>query len=165
MALVMALGGAVGGVVLVSTADQTLEDTESSDDTSPGAAASTVTYAAAYTETVLTAPDDSYDFDITTGTLTPARSTPWAVGHDADGFLSPPDSDASITPSGRPTPAECWAAIDRQPATALAFGDLPAGHAFCVRSRSTHDIAIVRVITVADSGPVTISMDYYRNGN
>lgn len=166
VALVMALGGAVGGVFLVITADQTtLEDTESPDDTSPEAAASTAAYAAAYTETVLTAPDDSYDFDITTGTLTPARSTPWAVGHDADGFLIPSDSDASITPSGRPTPAECAAAIDRQPATALAFGDLPAGRAFCVRSRSTHDIAIVRVVTVADSGPVTISLDYYRNGD
>ncbi|MFF7614680.1 serine/threonine-protein kinase [Streptomyces lavendulae] len=165
VALVMALGGAVGGVLLVVEADQILGDTGTSDDTSPDTAASTATYAAAYTETVLTAPDDSYDFDITSGTLTPARSTPWAVGHNADGFLSPSDSDASSTPSGRPTPAECGAAIDRQPATSLAFGDLPAGRAFCVRSRSTHDIAIVRVITVADSGPVTISMDYYRNGN
>ncbi len=162
VALLTALGGTVAGVLLAVQPAQILDDT---DDTSLDVVASTATYTPAYTETVLTAPDDSYDFDITTGTLTPARSTPWAVGHNADGFLSPSDSDASITPSGRPTPAECSTAIDQQPATALGFGDLPTGRAFCMRSRSTHDIAILRVITVADNGPVTISMDYYRNDN
>ncbi|WP_404961237.1 serine/threonine-protein kinase [Streptomyces sp. 147326] len=162
VALLTALGGTIAGVLLAVQPGQIPNDT---DDTSPDAAASTATYTPAYTETVLTAPDDSYDFDITTGTLTPTRSTPWAVGHNADGFLSPSDSDASITPSSQPTPAECSTAIDQQPATAVGFGDLPTGRAFCVRSRSTHDIAILRVITVSDNGPVTISMDYYRNDN
>jgi hypothetical protein len=161
----MALDGTVGGVLLVGKADPILEDTESSDDSNPDMATSTATYAAAYTDAVLTAPDNSYDFDITTGTLAPARSTPWAVGHNTDGFLIPPDSDTSIALSGRPTAADCSTAIDQEPARALAFGDLPAGRAFCVRSRSTHDIATVRVISVADSGPVQVSMDYFRNDN
>ncbi|WP_405362866.1 serine/threonine-protein kinase [Kitasatospora sp. NBC_00085] len=177
-ALVVALGGTVGGVVLSDKLDRVLAATGSADD-SPTARdtgpdtpapvadgptpANPATYTAVYTGADLTAPDESYDFDIETGRLTPAESTQWSVGHNANEFLIPTGSDAAIAPGGRPTPTECSAAIDRQPATALGFGDLPAGRAFCLRARSTHDIAIVRVVSVTANGPVKISMDHFRS--
>ncbi|MFD5436313.1 serine/threonine-protein kinase [Kitasatospora sp. NPDC127067] len=180
-ALAVVIGGTVGGVLLSDKLDRILAATGSAGDSptagdtgpdTPAPAAegptttdpaSPATYTAAYTGTVLTAPDDSYDFDIETGKLIPAQSTQWSVGHNANEFLIPTGSDAAITPNGRPTPADCSTAIDRQPATALDFSELPAGRAFCVRSRSTHAIAIVRVISVTGNGPVKVSMDHYRS--
>lgn len=147
------------------TAGDTGPDTAApaADGPRPTDPASTAAYTAAYTEAILTAPDDSYDFDLETGKLIPAQSTEWSVGHDANEFLVPTGSDAAITPSGRPTPADCSTAIDRHPAPALDFSDLPPGRAFCLRSRSTHAIAIVRVISVTGNGPVKVSMDHYRS--
>ncbi|MFG3056253.1 serine/threonine-protein kinase [Kitasatospora sp. NPDC048239] len=180
-ALVVAVGGTVGGVLLSDKLDRVLAATGSADDSptasdtgpatsapadegpTPTNPASPATYTAAYTGTILTAPDDSYDFDIKTGKLVPAESTRWSIGHSTNEFLIPPGSDASIAPNGRPTATECSAAIDLRPAMALGFADLPAGRAFCVRSSSTHDLAIVRVMTVTDNGPVKVSMDYYRS--
>ncbi|MFF7588050.1 protein kinase [Kitasatospora purpeofusca] len=185
-ALVVALGGTAGGVLLsdelggILAATGRTGDSPTAGDTGPDTPApaadgpaptdptatdptSPATYTAAYTGTVLTAPDDSYDFDLETGRLAPARSTEWSVGHNADEFLIPTGSDAAITPGGRPTPTDCSTAIDRQPTTALDFSDLPPGRAFCVRSRSTHDVAIVRVVSVTGNGPVKVSMDRYRS--
>ncbi|MEE1783405.1 serine/threonine-protein kinase [Streptomyces sp. SP17BM10] len=180
-ALVVALGGTVGGVLLSDRLDRILAatgsvgDSPTAGDTGPDTPApaadgprptdlaSPATYTAAYTDAILTAPDDSYDFDIETGRLIPAQSAEWSVGHNANEFLIPTGSDAAITPGGRPAPADCSTAIDRHPATALDFSDLPAGRAFCVRSRSTHAIAIVRVISVTGNGPVKVSMDHYRS--
>ncbi|WP_051969289.1 serine/threonine-protein kinase [Kitasatospora azatica] len=185
-ALVLTVGGTVGGLLLVDKLDQILAATEPAggnptpSDTAPDATASPTdartpadsagpdappAYTAAYTDAVLTAPDDSYDFDIKTGRVVAAESTPWSIGHNSTEFLIPFGSNAALAPNGRPTPAECSTAVDQHAATAVDFADLPAGGAFCVRSRSTQDLAIVRVIGVTDNGPVKVSMDYYRSGS
>jgi len=130
----------------------------------PSGTAAPAKYTAVYTGTELSSPDNSYDFDIKAGKVIPQDTGKWYLGHGSNDFQIPSESDAYIAHGGRLTPAECSAAIDLQPVKELKFDDLPPGRAFCVRSRNTHDIAIVRVIAVTNNnGPVRISMDYYRN--
>lgn len=119
-------------------------------------------YTAVYTEAQLTSPDGTYDFDLEAGKVAPADSAGWHLGHGADEFRIPAESDAFIAEDGRLTPAECADGIDRQPVSALGFDALPPGRSFCVRSRKTHDIAVVLVVSAAaDDGPAEISVDYY----
>ncbi|MGY0235956.1 serine/threonine-protein kinase [Longispora urticae] len=179
VAAVTAVVGAVGGVVLTDSLDRFLDGpgTTAPPDTlaplstrsapSPGgeSAAAPPTaagYTAVYTGVTLSSPDDSYDFDIGTGTLTPAESTQWALGHTGGEFLAPDASDAYIAGHSQLSVAECSAAVGQRPVTTLAFIDLPPGRAFCVRSRTTRDIVVVRVVEASAGGPVTVSMDYYR---
>ncbi len=153
VALLLVLGGTAGGIALVGHfGGHNAGSADPSD------------YSTGYAGSELTAPDDSYDFDIKTGTVVPAGSTPWHLELSSDGFQMPADSDAAIAEDDVPTAADCTAAIDQHPVTALKFDDLPAGRAFCVRSRGTRDIAVVRVLSVAaGNGPVQVSMDYYRS--
>ncbi|WP_412543247.1 serine/threonine-protein kinase [Longispora sp. K20-0274] len=184
VAAVTAVLGTVGGILVIDHLDRFLDGPGAADAAPPGAAtaspgagpvgtpapgapspAAGPRYSAVYTAVTLTAPDDSYDFDIRTGALTPAESTPWAIGHTNGEFLAPDASDAYLAPGGELTAEQCATAADQRPVTRLTFADASAGRAFCVRSRSTRDIAVVRVVAAATGGPVTVSMDYYRAGS
>ncbi|GIG61594.1 serine/threonine protein kinase [Longispora fulva] len=175
VAAVTAVLGIVGGIVMIDHLDRLLDGPAADSaappaptvSASPGAGRVAETpavprYSAVYTAVTLTAPDDSYDFDIRTGTLTPAESTTWAVGHTNGEFLAPDASDAYLAPGGRLTAEECATAADQRPVTRLGFADAAPGRAFCVRSRTTRDIAVVLVVSATVGGPVTVAMDYYR---
>ncbi|MER5864099.1 serine/threonine-protein kinase [Kitasatospora sp. NPDC002040] len=151
--LLLAVGGTVGGVLWVKNSGA------KSGGSGPGG------YAAEYTDRELLSPDGRYDFDLKLGKVIPSQGATWFLGHSSDEFYLTEDSDAFIAEEEQqPTPEQCAAGIDQQPVTALRFDDVPAGRYFCVRERSTHDLAIVRVIgTNPDGGPVEVSLGYYRH--
>ncbi|MFJ8043045.1 serine/threonine-protein kinase [Kitasatospora sp. NPDC096147] len=140
--------------------------TAGTDDASPSAKPSGVTgtkYTPVYTGRELSSPSTSYDFDIKSGKVVANYTTKWWIGHGSEEFQMPSESDAYIAPSGTAlTPENCSAAIDREPVKELRYDELPAGRSFCVRARTSMEVAVVRVISVTDKGPVAISMDYYR---
>ncbi|MDI2129078.1 serine/threonine-protein kinase [Yinghuangia seranimata] len=130
----------------------------------PTTAPSGPAYAELYADRVLTAPGDGYDFDIASGTVTPAESSTWAIGRNAEEFLIPADADAAVVPAGAaaPTPDECTAALDRGPTGVVTFQDAAAGRSFCVRSRAGRDLAVVRVLATSGDGPVKVALTAYR---
>ncbi|MFE5331685.1 serine/threonine-protein kinase [Embleya sp. NPDC056575] len=119
-------------------------------------------YTAIYAEAVLTAPDDGYDFDIASGSVRPAESTKWAIGHNNGEFLIPAGSDAAVMRAETTTPEECVAALDRRPIGIVTFRDVAAGQSFCVRSRTTRELALVRVVAAAGGSPVEVGLTAYR---
>ncbi|MEV4611523.1 hypothetical protein AB0K43_02825 [Kitasatospora sp. NPDC049258] len=124
-------------------------------------------YTAVHTGTELTSPDHTYEFDLTAGSVVPQSTATWYVGRTTDEFFVPEDSDAYIAPAGsRPTLADCVKGIDSRPDTALPFTTHGPGRAFCVRARTSRDVAVVRVLsTGTDDGPVKVSVDFYRHDN
>ncbi|MEV6579773.1 serine/threonine-protein kinase [Streptomyces sp. NPDC051582] len=120
-------------------------------------------YAAVHTGTELTAPDQTYEFDVRAGRVVPQETVSWYVGRSATEFHVPESSDAYVLPAGRQGLADCLKGIDGRPVTALPFATLRAGRTFCVRDRDGRDVGIVTVLTAGPGeGPVKVSVDYYR---
>lgn len=154
VAVVLAAGG--GAAYLFNQADQAHTSTDS--------AAPDESWTSVYGQAELTTPDSGYDFDLTSGKVVPQQTTNWAIGRTDTEFRWSVDSDAFAAPDGNLTPADCNEGIDSHPVTTLKFGDLPAGSTFCVRSRTTRDIAIAKVKSgTPDGGEVTLVLEYFRH--
>ncbi|MFE2865929.1 hypothetical protein [Embleya sp. NPDC059259] len=54
------------------------------------------------------------------------------------------------------------AALDRRPTGTVTLRDVSAGRSFCVRSRTTRELALVRVVTAAGGSPVEVGLTAYR---
>ncbi|MER5865108.1 serine/threonine-protein kinase [Kitasatospora sp. NPDC002040] len=130
----------------------------------PSAAPTATGYTAVHTGVELLAPDSSYEFDLRAGKVVPQDAVSWYLGRSSTEFLVPEDSDSHIAPGDRLTPGDCVRGIESRLATALPFAGLGPGRTFCVRSRSTRDLVVVRVVEASPGdGPVRVSMDYYRH--
>ncbi|WP_316526326.1 serine/threonine-protein kinase [Kitasatospora brasiliensis] len=192
VALVMAVGGTAGGVVLMKKLDDgktpeakpAVTVTRPSDPLPPASTAPTrpspsatsatsatsapavsagpAKYTVVYEDRELTAPSRSYNFDLTAGKVAPTTSGNAWVLSPNYGKLSY-DGDAYIPQDSTLTPEQCSAAVEKEPAGNLDYNALPQGRLFCVRSRTNGNIAIAKVVSIDDnSGSVKLSLALYR---
>ncbi|RKE21097.1 serine/threonine-protein kinase [Streptomyces sp. TLI_171] len=125
-----------------------------------------VKYTLVYQDTVLSIPPSgNYEFDLINGKVVPDGAVDWTVGTYGAEFRLSSNTDGYISKdTSTLTPEACAAGIDREPAAQLKFENTPADHSFCVRSRATKSIVVLKVVKVgAGDGAATCSLTYYRN--
>ncbi|MEV6204192.1 serine/threonine-protein kinase [Streptomyces sp. NPDC051771] len=126
-------------------------------------AASPASYGRAGQEVTLTAPDDSYEFDLGTRKVVPADTARWYLARDGSEFVLPEDSDAYVADGGELGPADCVRGVDTEPVTRIAFADLADERPFCIRGADGRDLVVVWLLEArADRGPVTVLFEHYR---
>lgn len=119
-------------------------------------------YAPAYAEAELTAPDESYEFDLRAGEVVPAETSSWYLAWSGNAFVPPEDADAFVAAGYVLSPADCERGLATEPVTDLPFEDLADERPFCVRSPDRREMAIVRLVHAeADEGPVTVVLSRY----
>ncbi|MER5637995.1 serine/threonine-protein kinase [Kitasatospora sp. NPDC002227] len=142
-------------------ADSEPADTPSASPTAP-TAPTAPGYTTVYTGRELVSPDRGYEFDLKTGTVTPAEAADWYVARSAAEFLLPDTTDAYLGPDARLAPADCLHGLESGPTTKLDFPTV-TGRSFCVRSQDGHDLAVLRLLsTPQGDGPLKVSVDYFR---
>ncbi|MFD5768868.1 serine/threonine-protein kinase [Streptomyces sp. NPDC127049] len=121
------------------------------------------TYSPAGEEVTLTAPDDSYEFDLKTRKVVPADTAGWYLARDRSEFVLPEDSDAFVAAGDDLSPADCVRGIDTEPVTRVAFADLADERPFCIRGGDGRELVVVRLLEAApDGGPVTAAFEPHR---
>lgn len=119
-------------------------------------------YAPAYVDAELTAPDESYEFDLQVGEVVPAESSSWYLARSGDEFVPPEDADAFIAAGYVLGPADCERGLATEPVAGLSFDDLADERPFCVRRPGGREIVIVRLVHAeAEGGPVTVALSRY----
>lgn len=119
-------------------------------------------YAPAYAEAELTAPDESYEFDLRAGEVVPAETSSWYLAWGGNAFVPPEDADAFVAAGYVLSPADCERGLATEPVTDLPFEDLADERPFCVRGPDRREMAIVRLVHAeADEGPVTVVLSRY----
>ncbi|MFF9147920.1 serine/threonine-protein kinase [Streptomyces sp. NPDC014861] len=114
-------------------------------------------------EVTLTAPDDSYEFDLRARKVVPADTAGWYLARDRSEFVLPEDSDAFVAEGDDLSPADCVRGIDTEPVTRVAFADLADERPFCIRGADARELVVVRLLeALPDGGPVTAVLEPYR---
>ncbi|MFD4024169.1 serine/threonine-protein kinase [Streptomyces sp. NPDC058576] len=124
-------------------------------------------YTPAYADAELTAPDESYEFDLWAGEVVPAETSSWYLARSGNAFVLPEDSDAFVGAGYVLGPADCERGIETEPVTELLLDDLADERPFCVRSPDGEEIVIVRLVHAEaeeDDGPVTVVLSHYTRG-
>ncbi|MFE2978443.1 serine/threonine-protein kinase [Streptomyces sp. NPDC059258] len=121
-----------------------------------------VRHVPAYTDAELTAPDDSYEFDLLAGEVVPAETSSWYLAWSEDAFVPPEDGDAFAGAGYGLSPADCERGVATEPVTDLPFDDLADERPFCIRSPDRKEIVIVHLLHAeAEGGPVTVALSRY----
>jgi hypothetical protein len=131
----------------------------------PSPTARAVTYTAGYKDrTLAIAPDADQQFDLKNGKVEPGGALDWHLATYGPEFLPSDGTDAYIAKDGSALTAEqCAAGLDREPAGALKFEDLPPGRSFCLRSRAAGALVVLKVVRLTrDNGAATCTLTYYR---
>ncbi|NED01064.1 protein kinase [Streptomyces sp. SID6648] len=137
---------------------------------SPSADASTpppARYEQAYADAELTAPDESYEFDLQAGEVVPAETSDWFLARSGDAFVLPEDSDAFVGAGYVLGPADCERGIETEPVTELLLDDLADERPFCVRSPDGEELVIARLVHAEveeEGGPATVVLSRYTRG-
>ncbi|MFE2208954.1 serine/threonine-protein kinase [Streptomyces rubiginosohelvolus] len=137
---------------------------------SPSAGVSTpppARYEQAYADAELTAPDESYEFDLQAGEVVPAETSDWFLARSGDAFVLPEDSDAFVGAGYVLGPADCERGIGTEPVTELLLDDLADERPFCLRSPDGEELVIVRLVdpgTEEDDGSATVVLSRYTRG-
>ncbi|MFF3031909.1 protein kinase [Streptomyces rubiginosohelvolus] len=137
---------------------------------SPSADASTpppARYEQAYADAELTAPDESYEFDLQAGEVVPAETSDWFLARGGDAFVLPEDSDAFVGAGYVLGPADCERGIETEPVTELLLDDLADERPFCVRSPDGEELVIARLVHAEveeEGGPATVVLSRYSRG-
>ncbi|MGW7230278.1 hypothetical protein [Streptomyces cyaneofuscatus] len=119
-------------------------------------------YAPAYADAELTAPDESYEFDLQAGEVVPAETSSWYLARSGDEFVPPEDTDTFVAAGYVLSPADCEKGLATEPVTGLWFDDLADERPFCVRRSDGREIVIVRLVHAeAEDGPVTVVLSRY----
>ncbi|MBT1104320.1 serine/threonine protein kinase [Streptomyces anulatus] len=119
-------------------------------------------YAPAYADAELTAPDESYEFDLQAGEVVPAETSSWYLARSGEEFVPPEDTDAFVAAGYVLSPADCERGLATEPVTGLSFDDLADERPFCVRRSDGREIVIVRLVHAeAEGGPVTVVLSRY----
>ncbi|MFI2315417.1 serine/threonine-protein kinase [Streptomyces sp. CB00072] len=119
-------------------------------------------YAPAYVDAELTAPDESYEFDLQAGEVVPAETSSWYLARGGGEFVPPEDADAFIAAGYVLGPADCERGLATEPVAGLSFDDLADERPFCVRRPDGREIVIVRLVHAeAEGGPVTVVLSRY----
>ncbi|MFE5795606.1 serine/threonine-protein kinase [Streptomyces sp. NPDC056503] len=115
------------------------------------------------TEVTLTAPDDSYEFDLKARKVVPTDTAGWYLARDRSEFVLPEDGDAFVSEGGELDPADCVRGVDTEPVTRIAFADLAGERPFCIRGADGRDLVVVWLLEAGtDGGPVTAAFEHYR---
>ncbi|MGW4052630.1 serine/threonine-protein kinase [Streptomyces sp. NPDC004779] len=131
--------------------------------TGPVSGSGPSTYSPAGEEVTLTAPDDSYEFDLKARKVVPADTAGWYLARDRSEFVLPEDSDAFVAEGDDLSPADCVRGIDTEPVTRVAFADLADERPFCIRGGDGRELVVVRLLEAApDGGPVTAAFEPHR---
>ncbi|WP_051969862.1 serine/threonine-protein kinase [Kitasatospora azatica] len=123
-------------------------------------------YTAVYKDRVLSIGTDAdYQFDLKNGKVEPGGAADWHLSTYGPYYQMSDGTDAYIAKDGSALTAEqCSAGIDREPTGELAASALPANRFFCLRSRASGAVVVLRVVKPADTnGATTCSLSYYRN--
>ncbi|WP_432021984.1 serine/threonine-protein kinase [Streptomyces parvus] len=137
---------------------------------SPSAGASApppARYEQAYADAELTAPDESYEFDLRAGEVVPAETSDWFLARSGDAFVLPENSDAFVGAGYVLGPADCERGIGTEPVTELFLDDLADERPFCVRSPDGEELVIVRLVHAEveeGDGPATVVLSRYTRG-
>ncbi|MFE2292492.1 serine/threonine-protein kinase [Streptomyces sp. NPDC059452] len=122
----------------------------------------TARYAAAYADAELTAPDESYEFDLQAGEVVPAETSSWYLARSGDAFVQPEETDVFVAAGYVLSPADCERGLATEPVTDLFLDELADERPFCVRRPDGKEIVIVRLVHAeADGGPVTVVLSCY----
>ncbi|MFI8512151.1 protein kinase [Streptomyces sp. NPDC085460] len=114
-------------------------------------------------EVTLTAPDDSYEFDLHARKVVPADTAGWYLARDRSEFVLPEDSDAFVAEGFDLGPDACVRGVDTEPVTRVAFADLDDERPFCIRGADGRDLVVVRLLEArTDGGPVAAAFEHYR---
>ncbi|MFF8809047.1 serine/threonine-protein kinase [Streptomyces omiyaensis] len=128
----------------------------------PPGAGRDAAYARVGQEVALTAPDDSYEFDLRARKVVPADTADWYLARDRSEFVLPEDSDAYVADGDELGPAACVRGVDTEPVTRIAFADLADERPFCIRGADGRDLVVVWLVEAgADGGPVTAAFEHY----
>lgn len=131
-------------------------------------AAGSAAYTPAYTHRNLSLRDYNDYFDLIAGTVV-TREGAWSLstnsGNDSQGaFELQPLTDAYLAGRTVPTAAQCAAGLARRPTQHVRFPAVPPGSSFCLRNRTTGDIAVVQVNDLDDGNwAADIFLSYYRH--
>ncbi|MFE9044415.1 protein kinase [Streptomyces sp. NPDC007818] len=114
-------------------------------------------------EVTLSAPDDSYEFDLRARKVVPADTAGWYLARDRSEFVLPVDSDAFVAEGFDLGPDACVRGVDTEPVTRVAFADLDDERPFCIRGADGRDLVVVRLLEAGtDGGHVTAAFEHYR---
>ncbi|MFD0570278.1 hypothetical protein ACFQ0T_14960 [Kitasatospora gansuensis] len=123
-------------------------------------------YAAVYRDRQLTIPPaGDYEFDLDDGKVVPSGESSWNVTTLGPEFRVHGESDVFVgNGTDRLGPQTCAVGVESEPASgSIKFDRVPPGRSFCVRSRATGSVAVLRVVKLGDSdGRATCSLSYYR---
>ncbi len=116
-----------------------------------------------YADIELTAPDDTYEFDLGTGKVVPAETADWYLAREKGAFVLPEEADAFVASGYVLSPRDCERGIETEPVTSLPLDDLADERPFCVRSPDARRLVIARLVEGAPGeGPVTVALSQYR---
>ncbi|MET7901712.1 serine/threonine-protein kinase [Streptomyces sp. NPDC005355] len=127
-------------------------------------------YTAGYRHRTLSLPDYDHYIDLPGGKVV-KDDTRWSLSTNSGGdgkgaFGLQGTTDAYVSGKRAVTPERCAdrIAAHRPLREAVHFSQAPAGQWFCVRDRSTGDVALIDVLDT-DSGDytITVTVDYYRH--
>ncbi|MEW1907791.1 protein kinase [Kitasatospora sp. NPDC085895] len=122
-------------------------------------------YTPVYTDQVLSSPDYTYVFDLTTGKVVSSSTSPaWVLEPSYGHFNWSSGSDAFLTTENHLTPAECATGVEQQPVADVKYDALPVGGLFCLRNRENGGIVVVKTVeqgSTSDSR-AKVSISYFR---
>lgn len=127
----------------------------------------TSAYDPVYLDRRLPLPDYNFYFDLQTGVVTEGDG-PWSMSTNSGGdghgaFELPDDTDVYVSPEPSLTPDRCAAHASPAPSYGVRFRQVPPRTLFCLRSRKTGEIAVIKVIETDDGNyAAKIALDYYR---
>ncbi|PBC77840.1 serine/threonine protein kinase [Streptomyces sp. TLI_235] len=122
-------------------------------------------YTPVYTDQVLSSPDYTYVFDLTTGKVVSSSTNPaWVLEPSYGHFNWSSGSDAFLAAENHLTPAECAAGIEQQPVSDVKYDALPAGGLFCLRNRGNGGIVVVKAVEQGSTSnsAAKVSISYWR---
>ncbi|MER5864100.1 serine/threonine-protein kinase [Kitasatospora sp. NPDC002040] len=147
-----------GGLALAAVVAAGIAFWPESEDTGP--------YTTVYRDRELTIPPaGDYEFDLDDGRVVPSGESSWSVGTAGPEFRVRGESDVFVGRGKDRLGAQaCALGVESEPAAgSVKFDQVPPDRSFCVRSRATGSVAVLRVLKLGDSdGRATCALSYYR---
>ncbi|MGW2161915.1 helix-turn-helix domain-containing protein [Nonomuraea sp. NPDC001699] len=127
----------------------------------------TSAYQPVYLDRRLPLPDYNFYFDLQTGVVAEGDGE-WSMSTNSGGdghgaFELPDDTDVYISSQPSLTPDRCSVQATPAPSYGVRFRQVPPGTFFCLCSRRTGEIAVIKVIETDDGNyAAKIALDHYQ---
>ncbi|MER6514968.1 helix-turn-helix transcriptional regulator [Nonomuraea sp. NPDC001636] len=128
----------------------------------------TSAYAPVYLDRRLPLPNYNFYFDLRTGVVAEGDG-PWSMSTNSGGdgrgaFEIPDDTDIYVSTGPSLTPDRCAAQASPASRYGVRFRQVPPGTFFCLRSRKTGDVAVIKVVDTDDGNyAAKIAVDLYQH--